>query len=136
MPPITSNTIIIDIMRPPSDVFEFTVNPNNTPLWISFILEEQKSDEDVIVGTIYRQKIDNGTNVPGESAFIVTEVIPNKLITMSSMNGTYYCTYTYEPIEGGTRLKYFEDTGSGEVLTDPLGRNAFEKLKILIEQES
>lgn len=136
MAPSTSNTIIIDIMRPPSEVFEFTVNPNNTPLWISFILEEKTSDEEVTVGTIYRQKIDNGTNVHGESAFIVTEVIPNKTITMKSMNGTYYCTYTYEPIEGGTRLKYFEDTGSGQALTDPLEREAFEKLKILIEQQS
>lgn len=134
MTTITSNTIVIDIMRPVEEVYNYTINPVNTPLWLSFILEEKTSDDKVIIGTIYRQKIDIGGGASIDDAFVVTEVVPNKIITMKKNNGTYYCTYKYEKIDGGTRLTYFEDTGSGEDLKDPLDRDVFEKLKGLIER--
>ena len=73
----TSNTIVVVIMRPVSEVFD-TVNPDNTPRWISFLLEEKKSDDVVKIGTVYRQKIVSGTDLPLEGAFIITEIIPNE----------------------------------------------------------
>ena len=54
------NTLIIEIKKPVDVVFDFTINPKNTPKWIPSVLEEKTSERTVKVGTVYYQKNDDG----------------------------------------------------------------------------
>lgn len=48
-----SNKIEIIIQSPVSEVFEYTVNPENTPLWIEEVSRETINTNILKIGTIY-----------------------------------------------------------------------------------
>lgn len=47
------NKLTIRIKKPISDVFDFTINPQNTPRWIDFIVEETINGKEIKIGTRY-----------------------------------------------------------------------------------
>lgn len=48
------NKIAIVINRPVTEVFDFTINPQNTPKWIQHIEKEETNEYPPHKGTIYR----------------------------------------------------------------------------------
>ena len=48
------NKISIEINCTVGKVFEFTLNPKNTPLWIDNIVREERNESSVKVGTEYK----------------------------------------------------------------------------------
>ncbi len=120
-------TIVID--RPIGEVFEFTINPKNTPLWISHIKIEESSEYPPKIKTVYR----NRGEEDNWDKYEVIGLKANSLFTLQSSDKRYFVRYTYEKInDKKTKMEYFEWVKSGE-LDNPFTQKVLEKLKEVIE---
>jgi uncharacterized protein YndB with AHSA1/START domain len=101
------------INRPVEEVFEFVTNPKNDLLWESGALEsEQTSEGPMGVGTTLRSvSLMMGRRM--EMTAEVTEYEPNRKIKYKGASGpmSIEASYTFEPVEGGTRVSF---VGEGE----------------------
>ncbi len=123
------NKISIEINCPISEVFEFTLNPKNTPLWIDNIVSEQTNEWPVKLGTKYKN-----ANGGKWSEYTVIQFEPNKLFEMKQSNSLYHVHYTFKKIsDKKTKLTYFEWVEKGE-LEDPFCLAFLEKLKRVMER--
>ncbi len=100
-----TNTLSIVISQSPEAVFNFTINPANTRLWIDSIIVEETNEWPIKVGSIYRNK-----NVKGEwSTYRVTALIKNKLFELMADKNSYHVAYTYTELpNNATKLTYHE----------------------------
>jgi uncharacterized protein YndB with AHSA1/START domain len=123
------NKISIEINRPVSEVFEFVLNPKNTPLWIDNIVHEETNEFPARRGTKYKNK-----NRKGEWAeYDIVQFNLNKTFTMKQKNSFYSVRYILEAIsKTKTKLTYFEWADEGE-LDGPFSIEVLEKLKKLVE---
>ncbi len=121
--------LTIQINKPVHEVFSFTLNPANTPLWVSSIVKEEVNEQKTRLETVYRN-----VNQGGEwSEYEITEYKENELFTMSKKNGNYHVRYIFKPInENTTQLEYYEWVDEGD-LEDPFTMDILEKLKNLLE---
>ena len=55
-----TNKLNIRINKPISEVFDFTINPQNTPRWIDFIVEETIDSREIKLGTRYTNRDKDG----------------------------------------------------------------------------
>lgn len=116
--------IVIKINKPVSEVFSFTINPKNTPLWVDSIVYEETNEWPVKKGSIYRNKIKKGE----WSEYEVTTFEKNKCFVFSQKNSNYHVRYTFEALpDNGCKLEYYEWVEKGN-LTEPFTKTI---LKIL-----
>jgi hypothetical protein len=121
-------TIVID--RSSKDVFEFTVNPKNTPLWISHIQEEAADAYPPKIGTIYKNR---GASDSWDN-YIVVELDKNKIFTLKASDNNYHVRYTYRKVSATSmELEYYEWVNQGE-LSNPFTRKTLNKLKEVMEE--
>ncbi len=128
------NVLSIDINKPVDFIFQFTVNPANTPKWVPSVIEEKTSEPDVKVGTIYYQKVDAGKGQPKRTSLVVTGFVRNKQLDFHLMNSEYTCSYRYEKTPTGTRLTYSEEKGVDGEIESPMTMENLIALKKLIEK--
>lgn len=123
------NKISIKINRPIKEVFDFTINPQNTPKWIDGMVIEETNEWPVKIGTIYRNK--GSDNIWNEYKLIEFE--PEKVFTLKQKNSDYSVKYTYKSLSDNlTELIYSEWVDKGE-LDSPFTENTLIKLKNIIE---
>jgi hypothetical protein len=123
------NEISIEINCPVSEVFDFTVNPKNTPLWIDSIVEEQASEFPAQVGTEYKNVSRNGD----WTQYKVTQLKQNKVFELKQKSGLYHVLYKYEALsESRTRFTYIEWVDSGDI-EHPFTIAVLKKLKNVVE---
>ena len=124
------NTISIIINSPVAQVFQFTTNPQKTPLWIEHITFEETNEWPVKLGTQYKN-----VNKEGEWAtYEVVEFQRNTLFQLKQKNDFYSVRYDYTVLSSNkTKLIYSEWVEEG-VLTRPFTISILEKLKRIIEQ--
>jgi len=121
------NKIVITINKPISIVFEFTINPKNTPLWVPDIKEELTDNFPPKINTIYKNRRNSGN----WNYYKVIEFVNNKIFTLKSSENDYLVRYTYKKIdETRTELEYFE---SG-IIEKPFTLDILKKLKDVIEK--
>lgn len=126
-----SNKLIIIINKSVEEVFEFTVNPNNTPKWIDSIKREEVDSFPIEVDVQYT----NWDKDNKQNSYWVTEYQKNKVFQLDSVDGEYKVRYTYTPISGNkTQLEYFEWQEGGE-LESPFTQETMEKLKDILEEQ-
>ena len=123
------NKIAIQINKPISEVFAFTINPKNTPLWIDSVEIEETNELPVKIGTLYRNRgIEDSWN-----EYAVKEYEENKLFELISKDGNYHVRYTYSDLKNGkSELEYFEWVDNGEI-ESPFDQSVLDKLKSVIE---
>lgn len=124
------NKISIIIDKPISEVFDFTINPQNTHLWIPFILEEVADKYPPEINTQYKNRgIDNNWN-----KYKVVDFKKDKVFILSDLLGNYFVKYTYRKLNGHkTEMEYFEWMNDGD-LSNPFTVNILEKLKKVMEE--
>ena len=126
------NTLIIHIEKPAEEIFAFTINPKNTPLWIEEIVVEETSEWPVKIGSIYRHQKKNGE----WSEYEVIKLKENAMFVFRKNDKNYHVWYSFKPInEQTTKLIYYEWMDQGQ-LTVPFAYEALEKLKHLVENKN
>lgn len=127
-----SKKLVIEINKPVSEVFAFTINPNNTPKWIDSMVAEQTSEWPVRLGTIYRNQDREGK----WSEYIVTEFKENERFIFTKDDKNYSVRYIFKPIgENATGLEYYELVEKGDI-DKPFTQDVLNKLKFILENES
>lgn len=122
-------TIVIN--KPVSEVFEYTINPANTPNWIDGIVLEETNEFPAKLGTIYRNK-----NKLGDwNEYKMTYFVKDKMFELKHKNGFYYVRYSFRTTkEGYCNFEYYEWVTKGH-LDDTFSDKVLQKLKTKIEQK-
>ena len=125
------NKITIIINKPIEKVFQFTINPKNTHLWIPSI-EEEIADE-------YPPKINTRYKNRGKESdwdfYKVLEFKKNEIFTLTDLDENYTVKYTYRKLNANqTEMEYFEWIKNGE-LSNPFTKNILLKLKSILESD-
>lgn len=121
-----TNEIRITIASPQETVFEFTLEPKNTPLWVGSAGIETVDTQQIRLGTIY-------SNNSSQSE--VTDYSRDKFIELSNKKTGYTASYSYRKIDAYiTELIFFENMKDGSNLVQPMEQKSFEKLKELLEK--
>ena len=125
------NKLSIFIDKPVDEVFEYSLESDNVPNWITSIKCEIPSERPVKLGTQLR-------NISaGSDTWNVYEMIdfkPPKTFTLKLLNGDYFVRYTCIPNGTGTDFEYYEWAENGQ-LDDPMGMDALVLLKNQIEEK-
>lgn len=119
----------IQINKSAREVFEFCLNPNNTPKWIDGIMEEKTNEWPVKLGSVYKNTGD------GKSwdEYTLTKFKKFDTFTLSAKDNNYHVKYTLTPIGGNAcELEYFEWVEKGE-LENPFTMQQLQKLKEILE---
>lgn len=121
--------LTIKINKTPNVVYDFYINPNNTPLWTNSIIKEQTNEWPIKIGTIYRN-----SNKKGEwSEYKVTALKPYEVFELTSSDGNYHVRYTHKEIdENSSELEYYEWVDNGE-LERPFTIDVLNKLRTVVE---
>lgn len=121
-------TIAID--KSAQTVFDFCLDPTNTPKWIDGFAEEQTNESPTKLGTIYRNRALEGD----WAEYVITEYLPGRMFVMSQKDGNYHVRYTLTPLGIDQReLEYYEWVDDGE-LEEPFTLKSLQKLKEVVEQ--
>lgn len=125
------NILYVEINIPAGKVFDFTLNPENTPLWVDSILHEEIDTPIPQLGTHYRNQSMGGQ----WNEYEVTEFTPEKTFTFTQLDSSYRVRYDFDSLLGGvTKLTYTEWMEEGD-LELPFDLLPLEKLKNLIESQ-
>jgi hypothetical protein len=122
--------LTIQIRRSIPDIFDFLLDPHNTPRWIDSIKKEETNEWPVKVGTIYRNQGEDQV----WNHYTLTKLDPEKMFEMVKSDENYHVRYTFKKLtDNSTELNYLEWVETGE-LAEPLGQEALEKLKLALEK--
>lgn len=122
------NSLSIEINKPASEIFAFTLNPKNTPLWVDSIVYEEINTPAVLLGTHYKNQSNDGA----WNEYEVVEFVPNESFTFKQLNSPYSVRYDFEATGTVTKMTYTEWVTEGE-LEAPFDMRPLEKLKSLME---
>lgn len=124
-------TLKIVINKPAKNVYEYYINPKNTPLWVESFVQEKTSEWPIKIGTHYINQSKNGS----WGDYTVTALKENELFEFVSKDKNYHVRYTHKTLENNSsELTYYEWVDHGE-LEDPFPIEALQKLKECVENE-
>ena len=123
------NKLTIFINKPIKEVFDYSLESNNVPKWITSIKEEIPEERTVKLGTQLRNI---GINGKEWNKYKMIEFNPPKTFTLKRLNGDYFVKYTCSEKDEGTEFEYFEWAENGD-LDGLMEMSALELLKEQIE---
>ncbi|MFA5829621.1 MAG: hypothetical protein WC843_03950 [Candidatus Gracilibacteria bacterium] len=125
---MNQSKLSIIINKSLAEVFEFVINPNNTPLWFDSIVKEV-ADLPIAMGTKYVNF--NAAGQKGE--YLVSKFEPDAIFQLDSVDSGYKVRYTLKAIsKNETELEYLEWVDFGD-LEAPCAINVLQGLKNVLE---
>lgn len=126
---------VVTINKPVAAVFDFAINPENTPKWVDTIAAEQTNEWPVKLGSIYHNQRQNGA----WSEYEVVAFEPNKTFVLQQKQDGFYVGYDFRPAEGGvaTELEYHIWSKEKELptsLTEDVLNSLVGKFKQVVEE--
>lgn len=124
------NELTIVINKPIEEVFNFTLNPANTPIWFPSIQIEETNEWPVKIGTIYRNKGLDGI----WNEYKLVDLVENNTFTLTNnIDGNYSVKYSFKKLSDNTiEFEYHEWMRYGD-LSEPLTFDVLENLKSILE---
>ena len=106
----------VTINRPVEAVFAYVLDNANIPRWQPATIEQRQTSEGppgvgttgILVRRVLGQRL--------ETTWEVTAFVPNQRFSVKSTSGpvSFQATYTFQPVDGGTRLqRHFEGEPKG-----------------------
>ena len=123
------HTISIVIDKSLEEVFEFTTNPKNTHLWVSFISQEFSNEYPPKVGTIYESYRDNSNHTKMQ----VAEFKQDELFVLTNMQETLFVKYTYKALNDNKTELTYSDWMTDRTFDSPIQLDILRKLKKVME---
>jgi len=123
------NKLNIVINKPAAIIYNFTLDPKNTPSWVDDSAKEETSEWPVKVGTIYKNTGHNGVVL----TFIMREMVPNDYFELSSDDGHYHCRYTFKDLGNNTTEYEYHEWQDDHDLDFIMSIEVLEKLKSVLE---
>lgn len=118
-----TNEMRIVIPASSQEVFEFTIEPNNTQKWINGIETQTVNTDQIGLGTVYSNRYGD---------FEVTDYERNKFIELTNNDIGYVCSYSYRTQgDDSTEITYFEYMQDGSELPNPMNQKNFTTLQTL-----
>lgn len=123
------NKLTIKINKPVKEVWNFLLDPKNTPKWVPSIEYEETNEWPPKEGTIYK----NRTKINGVwSKYIVIGLKKYDTFTFMQDDKNYCVRYTFTPVgDNATEFEYFEWVEKGTLLY-PFTMAILKKLKKLL----
>jgi len=127
----------ISINRPVHEVFDFSINPKNTPKWIDDIAKEEVSEKPSKLGTVYKYQ-----NLEGQwIEYEMTTFEPDRMYVLSAKDYNDHIKYTFTPLgDNQCELEYHEWVDNdGSPFTKEIQQKIQEllqKLKKVLEAEA
>lgn len=127
---VSGNELKILVNKPVYEVFQFAIDPKNTPKWVSSVEVEETDSWPISIGTEYRNK--GSDDVWNE--YKVIELMDNRVFTLQKSDGNYFVRYTFKSVDNlSTELKYFEWVKDG-ILSEPFIQADLDRFKVEIEK--
>lgn len=124
------NKLTLQIRRTPKEIFDFCLDPKNTPKWVVSIVVEETNEWSPKVGTMYRNQNRQGV----WSEYKVVALDPPTMFEFKLASSPYHVRYTFRPLTpDSTELTYFEWMEEGD-LADPFTPQILQKLKEVLEK--
>jgi len=127
---VKDNKLRIIINRSAQAIFDYTLNPENTPKWIDGIESEETNEWPVKIGSTYKN-----TNGKGSwNSYKVTELVDGETFTLTStpdLNLSVKYTFT-KMTDNSTKFDYHEWVEQAP-LEHVFTQDALEKLKDILE---
>lgn len=125
-----NNKLTISIKTSLQKIWDFTLNPENTPVWIEWLQKEEASRFPPVIGTIYRNTNDGVT----WDEYFISDLDELVSFTLTGIDHNYHVRYTFTSLDENTvEFEYFEWVTEGD-LSNPFPLSALRKLKELLEQ--
>lgn len=103
-------SILINKSAP--DVFAFSINPKNTPKWVTVVVEEETSEVPTRLGTIYKNKDTSGN----WSEFEITAFEDGKMFELTKKDDAHHVRYIFNPLNSvQCELEYCVWVEAGDV---------------------
>ena len=123
------NILKIVIDKPSNDIFDFLLNPKNSPKWLD-VAEERTNEWPVKLGTIFENRGDLNSDV--WTRYEVSHYEYGK--EFEFINGNYAVRYILKTLENGATEMTVTEWVKEDQLLEPMTMAPFEKLKQLLEE--
>lgn len=121
--------LTIKINKTIPEIIAFSLNPQNTPLWVDSIVKEEVNEQPIRIGSIYRNQNHEGK----WSEYILNDLSGNSF-EMTAKDQNYHVRYSLTEVSPTiSELKFFEWVENGELVT-PFTIEELGKLKQAIEK--
>lgn len=100
------------INKSAQEVFNFTINPDNTSEWVEGVVKEETNEAPTKLGTIYRNQGKDGS----WAEFEITAFEQDKMFELTKKDDNHHVKYTFKSInEDQCELEYVVWVEEGEV---------------------
>ncbi len=125
----------VTVNRPAQEAFNFAIDPNNTPKWVSGVVKEVTNETPSKLGTIYKNQAKDGS----WAEFEITDFESGVMFEMTKKGDNTHVKYTFNSLnDHQCELEYLVRVSEGELsvrFSEANIQNILQELKTVIENQ-